>query len=97
MTEPVVTEPNTSEPHTTDPAATPGVAADRIGWPRAIASGLAIVVVGFVAAVGGANYILTGFNGTSRDTKAYLASALFLVVVVVMAWALRRLQARGLI
>ncbi|HVN52363.1 MAG TPA: hypothetical protein VMT43_13085 [Acidimicrobiales bacterium] len=70
---------------------------DRIGWPRAVASGLAILIVGFVAAVGGANLILTGFNSVGRNTKVYLASALFLVVVLVMAWGLRRLQARGLI
>jgi hypothetical protein len=80
-----------------EPGASPRDAGDRIGWFRAIASGLAILVVGFVAAVGGANAIVTGINGTSRDTKVYLASALFLVVVVVIAWALRRLQARGLI
>jgi hypothetical protein len=70
---------------------------DRIGWLRAVASGLAILIVGLVVALGGANLILTNLNSVSRDTRVYLATALFLVTVVVMAWVLRRLQARGLI
>ena len=70
---------------------------EHIGWPRAVLSGLAILIVGFGVAVGGTNYILTNFNSVNRDTKVYLASTLFLVVVVLMAWVLRRLQARGLI
>ena len=70
---------------------------DRIGWPRAVASGLAILVVGLVVAVGGANLILTNLNSVGRDTRVYLASTVFLVTLVVMAWVLRRLQARGLI
>ena len=68
-----------------------------IGWLRAVATGLAILVVGFVATVGAANYILTNISGWSRDVKVWLATGVFLVVVCVMAWALRRLQARGLI
>jgi hypothetical protein len=89
VSEPIATEGPAGAADTA-PAATA-----HIGWPRAVLSGLAILVVGFGAAVGGANYVLTGFNGGSRDTKVYLASAWFLVVVVVMAWGLRRLQARG--
>ncbi len=70
---------------------------DGIGWPRAVASGLAILIVGLGVALGGANLILTNMNSISRDTRVYLATALFLVTVVLMAWVLRRLQARGLI
>jgi membrane protein implicated in regulation of membrane protease activity len=68
-----------------------------IGWGRAIGSGLAILVVGFVAAVYGVNSVATKLTGVSRSTRQYLASALFLVVVVALAWVLRRLQARRLI
>jgi hypothetical protein len=70
---------------------------DHIGWPRAVASGLAILVVGLVVAVGGANLIVTNLTSVSRDTRVYLASTLFLVTFVLIAWVLRRLQARGLI
>lgn len=69
----------------------------EIGWERAIGSGLAILLVGFVAAVYGANSVATKLTGVSRSTRQYLASALFLVVVVAVAWVLRRLQARRLI
>jgi hypothetical protein len=68
-----------------------------IGWGRAIASGLAILLVGFVACVYAANAVVTKLTGVSRSTRQYLASALFLVVVVALAWVLRRLQARRLI
>lgn len=68
-----------------------------IGWGRAIASGLAILLVGFVASVYAANSVVTKLTGASRSTRQYLASVLFVVVVVAMALVLRRLQARRLI
>jgi hypothetical protein len=70
---------------------------DHIGWPRAVASGLAILTVGLGVALGGTNLILTNLNSVSRDMRVYLATALFLATVVVVAWVLRRLQARRLI
>jgi hypothetical protein len=70
---------------------------EAIGWFRGIASGLAILVVGLAVSVGASNEILTNVSGMSRDNLAYLASAVFLVVLVVAAWAIRRLQARGMI
>jgi hypothetical protein len=93
---------SSSEPHSTASSRTP--APDRasgdeheheIGWLRAIATGLAVLVVGIGAAVLGANRILTKALGVTRGGREALASALFLVVVIVLAWALRRLQARG--
>jgi nitrate/nitrite transporter NarK len=69
----------------------------NIGWVRAIASGLAILIVGFVGGVGGANLVLTKALGLSRNTRQWIATALFLVVVIVLAWALRWLQERRLI
>ena len=70
---------------------------EDIGWWRAIGSGLAILLIGLVAAIYGANSVATKLTGVSRSTRQYLASALFLVVVVAIAWVLRRLQARRLI
>ena len=37
------------------------------------------------------------FTGLSRNNVSYLASAFFLLCVGAAAWALRRLQARGLL
>jgi len=70
-----------------------------IGWLRAIASGLGILVIGFAVTIGVTNWLLTdgSLSSLSRDNRVWLAAALFLVAVVVMAWVLRRLQARGLI
>jgi energy-converting hydrogenase Eha subunit F len=68
-----------------------------IGWLRAIATGLAVLVVGIGTTVIGGNRILTKALGVTRGGREALASALFLVVMVVLAWALRRLQARGMI
>jgi hypothetical protein len=68
-----------------------------IGWVRAIVSGLVVVLVGFGAGLGGANAILTKALGLSRNARQWLATALFLAVVIVGAWALRWLQDRGLI
>ena len=82
----------------------PGVGADgldvpqaRIGWLRAIGSGLAILIVGLGATLYGSDKLVTSLTGMSRDDRALVVSAVFLVIVAVMAWALRRLQARGLI
>jgi F0F1-type ATP synthase membrane subunit c/vacuolar-type H+-ATPase subunit K len=66
-----------------------------IGWVRAIASGLVVLLVGFGAGLGSANAILTKALGLTRDARQWLATALFLVVVIVLAWALRWLQGRG--
>ena len=68
-----------------------------LGWGRALASGMAILLVGFFAAVYGADSVVTKLTVVSRSTRQYLAGALFLVVSFALAWALRRLQARRLI
>ncbi|HEY5011690.1 MAG TPA: hypothetical protein VIK61_03170 [Acidimicrobiia bacterium] len=69
----------------------------EIGWLRAIATGVAVLVVGIAAAVIGANRILTKALGLTRGGRVALASALFLVVTIGLAVLLRKLQARGLI
>ena len=70
---------------------------DNIGWVRAVVSGIIVLLVGFGGGVLGANAILTKALGLTRDARQWLATALFLVVMVVLAWALRWLQGRGLI
>jgi hypothetical protein len=69
----------------------------EISWPRAIVSGLAILLIGFSAAVLGANRILTKALGLRRTPREWLATGLFFLVVIVLAWVLRRLQQRKLI
>ena len=68
-----------------------------IGWIRAVLSGVIVLVVGLAASVGVANLILTKATGLSRNIREYVASVVFLAVVFLLAWALRRLQAHGLI
>lgn len=68
-----------------------------IGWPRALASGLGILIVGFIAGVYATNAVVTKVTGVSRATRQYLAGALLLVAVAAMAWVLRRLQARRIV
>ena len=69
----------------------------EIGWPRAIATGLAILVVGLVVTVWGSDQIMKQVSGMSRDTLSLIDAAFFVVAVCVIAWVLRRLQGRGLI
>lgn len=75
----------------TEPARRP----PAIGWGRAVLTGLVVVIVGAAASVGGANAVLTKATSLSRDVREYVATAVFLGVVIALAWALRRLQARG--
>lgn len=85
-----------SESEPVESVAPPDSSAE-IGWLRAIASGLAILVVGIGGAVYGSDRILTKALGLRRTPREYLATALFFLVVIVLAWLLRRLQARKLI
>jgi hypothetical protein len=68
-----------------------------IGWLRALLSGVVVLIVGFGGAVVGSNAILTKSLALTRTAREWLATALFFAVVVVLAWALRRLQARKVI
>lgn len=68
-----------------------------IGWIRAVFTGVIILTVGLAASVGLANLVLTKATSLSRSVREYLASVVFLAVVFLLAWGLRRLQAHGLI
>jgi divalent metal cation (Fe/Co/Zn/Cd) transporter len=76
---------------------TPAPPPAEIGWLRALATGIAILVVGFGGAVYGANRILTKALGLRRTPREWLAVGLFFLVVIALAWVLRRLQDRKLI
>ena len=68
-----------------------------IGWPRAIASGCAILIVALVATVFVPHEILTKLTSMNRAGRERVAAAAFLVAIGALAWGLRRLQARGII
>jgi len=67
---------------------------DAIGWGRAIATGVTIVLVGFLGAVWLPDVLLKQLS-VDRSTRALIAATVSLVVVIALAWALRRLQAAG--
>ena len=69
---------------------------EEISWLRAIASGLAVLLVG-LAAIIGSNRILTKALALRRTPREWLATGLFFFIVIVLAWVLRRLQDRKLI
>jgi hypothetical protein len=77
--------------------AAPSNPAAEIGWLRAIVSALGILVVGIGGAVFGADRILTKALGLRRTPREWLATGLFFLVVIFLAWLLRRLQDRKLI
>jgi hypothetical protein len=68
-----------------------------IGWLRAIASGLAVIVFGFFGAVVGPNAILTRSLALTRGARELLATLVFFAVIAILAVALRWLQHRRLI
>ena len=93
MSEPLETPPGTT------PSSPPANGADdpEIGWPRAIITGLAILGVAFLGGVVATNRILTKALGLRRTPREWLATGLFFLVIIVLAWLLRRMQARKLI
>lgn len=66
---------------------------DPIGWPRGIATGVAIVALAAVALVYVPNLVLTKLTGLDRSGRVAVASAWFFVALALLAWGLRRLQA----
>lgn len=69
----------------------------RLGWPRAIVTALAVLVVAIGLLVYASNLILTRFHGVSRSGRVGLATTWFFVVLVALVWTLRWLQRRRLI
>jgi hypothetical protein len=90
------TDAPTDAPADVDPR-TPEERRNGIGWFRAILSGLGLLVVGIGVGVYGAQAAVEQLTGFSRDQRVWVATAIMTVSIIVMAWVLRRLQARGLI
>jgi hypothetical protein len=69
----------------------------RIGWPRAILTAGAIVLVGFAVCVYGANAVLTRWTSIDRHQQVAVATTVFFGGLLAIAWALRTLQRRRVI
>ncbi len=64
----------------------------RIGWWRATLSSVAILVVGIGVLVYGTNAVVTRLLSVSRSTRVGIATTVFFVAFIALAWTLRRLQ-----
>lgn len=69
----------------------------HIGWPRAILSGVAIVIVAFLGAVYVPSLLLDALSSQSTQTRSLIVMAVSVTFVLVLAKVLRVLQRRGLI
>jgi uncharacterized membrane protein required for colicin V production len=68
-----------------------------IGWTRAILTAAAIAAVSIAILVYGTNAILTKVHSVDRSTRVGIATAVFFVSLIAIAWVLRRLQRRHVI
>jgi hypothetical protein len=68
-----------------------------IGWFRALVSALIITIVGIAVLVYGTNAILTKIHGKTRGSLVGVATTVFFVLLIAMAWGLRQLQRRKII
>lgn len=68
-----------------------------MGWFRAGLEATAALVVAFGLLVVGSDLILTTVTGLDRHGRVGLATAWFMVVLGLLAWLMRRLQARHVV
>ena len=68
-----------------------------IGWFRAVLTVAAIVVVAIAVLVYGTNAVLTKVHGRTHGSLVGIATTMFFVVLLALAWALRQLQRRKVI
>ncbi len=68
-----------------------------ISWLRAALEAALALVAGFVVLVVGSDQIVTRVTGLGRDGRAALATVWFAVSLGLLAWLLRRLQARHVV
>ncbi len=68
-----------------------------IGWWRAAASALTILVVGAGLFVYAPNWVLTHLTGLSRGGRVAIATIGFFVLLAAVAWLLHRLQGRHVV
>ncbi len=69
----------------------------EIGWLQAIAWCAGITIAGIGVLVYGTNAVLTKLTGLDRSQRVAVATTMFFVVLAALAFALRRLQHRGVI
>lgn len=74
-----------------------GPAGATFRWPRVALTVVLLVAVALLVLAVVPDLIVTRLTGVSRDTRALLASAWFFLAFVALAWAVRRLQARGVL
>lgn len=90
-----------TEPVTGAPSGSPPVTGDDtlslIGWCRAAASALTILVVGAGLFVYVPNWVVTHLTGLSRGGRVAVATIGFFLLLAAVAWLLRRLQARRVV
>ena len=68
-----------------------------IGWLRAVLTVAAITVVAIAVLVYGTNAVLTKVHGKTRGSLVAVATTMFFVGLLALAWALRKLQRRKVI
>jgi hypothetical protein len=68
-----------------------------IGWGRAILTVAVIAFVAIAVLVYGTNAVLTKVHGNTHGSLVFVATTMFFVVLLALAWALRQLQRRKLI
>jgi hypothetical protein len=68
-----------------------------IGWLRATVTTAVIVFVAIALLVYGPDAVLSKWHGRTRSSLVGLATTMFFVIVLALAWALRQLQRRKMI
>jgi TRAP-type C4-dicarboxylate transport system permease small subunit len=68
-----------------------------IGWLRAALTAALIAFVAIALLVYGTNAVLTNVHGKTRSSLVGVATTMFFVVLIGLAWALRQLQRRKII
>ena len=68
-----------------------------IGWLRALLTVAVIAVVAIAVLVYGTNAVLTKVHGKTRGSLVAVATSMFFVGLLALAWALRKLQHRKVI
>ena len=68
-----------------------------IGWMRAALTAIAIAVIAVALLVYGTNAVMTKLHGKTHGSLVAVATTMFFVVLLALAWALRQLQRRKII
>ena len=71
--------------------------APTISWPRALLTVAIITVVGIAVLVYGSNFLLTRVHRITRSGLVAIVTTAFFILLLALAWGLRRLQQRNVI